>query len=134
MLPSTWLHTQKSCIILTAKASTWKISSGILLANFIRFAFLPCLCQLSLSFSSQVLWPHIWWLFFFFWYCLDWIIDVFWNVDLGFDLAIHKMLYMSVLKLHTLQKTPRMLAYLSHSPIQRGRSDRLVLSHLKIIC
>ena len=73
-------------------------------------------------------------LFVCFWYCLDWIMDVFWNVDLAFDLAIHKMLYMRVIKRHILQKTLRMLAYLSHSPIQRGRSDRIVLSHLKIIC
>lgn len=134
LVPSTLLHTQQSWIILAAKGSTWKISSGIILANFCRFAFLLCLYQLSFSFSSQALWPHIWWLFFFPFYCLDWIMDVFWSVDLAFDLAIHMMLYMSILKLHILKKTPRMLAYLSHSPIQRRRSDRIVLSHLKIIC
>lgn len=65
LVPSTLLHTQQSWIILVAKGSTWKISSGIILANFCRFAFLLCLYQLSFSFSSQALWPHIWWLFFF---------------------------------------------------------------------
>lgn len=65
LVPSTLLPTQQFWIILAAKGSTLKISSGILLANFSRFAFLLCLYQLSFSFSSQALRPHIWWLFFF---------------------------------------------------------------------
>lgn len=71
LVPSTLLPTQQFWIILAAKGSTLKISSGILLANFSRFAFLLCLYQLSFSFSSQALRPHIWWLFFFF--LLPWL-------------------------------------------------------------
>lgn len=130
MVLSPGLPTQRSIprIIPDAKSGRWKTSSGILggisldLLSFYVFTS-------TLSLSSQPLWLHIW--LSFFKYCLIWIRNVFWNVDLGSNLAIHKMLYIIVPKLHTLPKVIWMLTSLPSAGREIGQDSS---KSLKIIC
>lgn len=53
--------------------------------------------------------------------------NVFWNVGLGSDLAIHMMLYIIVPKLYILQ-SPQMLTSFLQALAIPGRSDLILLS------